>query len=419
MTESGYTRVHSDSTPRSAGVLGAGIMGGGIAYSSALNGIPILMKDICAAQLEVGSQEIMKLFNRQVDSKKLEHEKADALRASISPQLDYEGFDGIDIAIEAVVEKLSIKHKLLAELEGVVRPGTVIATNTSSLKIDDLATVLKRPQNFIGMHFFNPVALMPLVEVIRGRQTSAHAIATVVSYACALGKTPIVVKDAPGFLVNRLLVAYLLAFSQIVQEGADIQQVDAAMEGFGWPMGPAYLADVIGLDTMSRITEVVARGFPNRLTGVANDPVKTLAVCGHMGQKSGMGFYKYEKDAKGKPVKMPSQETHDLLTKTQPAQRPQFADAAIVERLMLAMIIEAAVALEEGVAVSAEELDLAMSLGLGFPKHAGGPLKYADSLGLATVVSASERLAPLGPIYRVSERMKEMAAEGASYYGKA
>jgi 3-hydroxyacyl-CoA dehydrogenase/enoyl-CoA hydratase/3-hydroxybutyryl-CoA epimerase/enoyl-CoA isomerase len=382
-------------------VVGAGIMGGGIAYASALAGTSVLMKDIAQRQLDRGLEEVDRLLARQVSSGRLTGEASQAVRSRITPQLDYRGFAPVELAIEAVVENLKVKHAVLAEVEKAVSADAIVATNTSSLRVDDLAAALTRPEQFVGLHFFNPVPVMPLVEVIRGTRTSDATLATAVDYARALGKTPIVVRDCPGFLVNRLLTAYLLGFAQLIFDGADFVKVDRAMETFGWPMGPAYLADVIGLDTMSHIIDVICAGYPQRMTASALEPTKVMAAHQRYGQKSGVGFYRYETDANGRRKKVPDPDTYPLLAPSKKSGTRDFSDAEIVERMMLPMVLEAAVALEEGVVESAMALDTAMSLGLGFPKALGGPMRYADQLGRDKVVEMSKRLAHLGPLYRV------------------
>lgn len=383
-------------------VVGAGIMGGGIAYASALAGTGVRMKDIAQGQIDRGIEEVDRLLARQVKAGRMTDEVARAVRARITPQLDYTGFGDVQLVIEAVVENLSVKHRVLAELEKLVSADTIVATNTSSLRVDDLAAPLARPANFVGLHFFNPVPVMPLVEVIQGSRSSAATVAAAVGYAKALGKTPIVVKDCPGFLVNRLLTAYLLGFAQLVYDGADFVEVDRAMETFGWPMGPAYLADVIGLDTMSHIIDVICAGYPQRMLASALEPTKVLAGHKRYGQKSGIGFYRYETDPNGRRRKVPSPDTYPLLAPSQENGTRTFSDAEIVERMMLPMILEATVALKEGVVESATALDTAMSLGLGFPKAAGGPMQYADQLGRQKVAAMSSRYAHLGPLYRPS-----------------
>jgi 3-hydroxyacyl-CoA dehydrogenase/enoyl-CoA hydratase/3-hydroxybutyryl-CoA epimerase/enoyl-CoA isomerase len=411
-------RAHAkDARPvKSAAVLGAGIMGGGISYASALKGVPVRMKDIAQAQLDLGMGEAEKLLARQVKSGRLTIEKSKSVLSSIVPQLDYAGFGEVDTVVEAVVENIKVKHAVLAELETMVGDDTIIASNTSSLRIDDLAVPLKRPQNFVGMHFFNPVPVMPLVEIVKGEKTSMTAVSTAVGYAAGMGKTPIVVKDCPGFLVNRILISNTRAFTQLVADGADFEKIDRAMEAFGWPMGPAYLMDVVGMDTGSHVCKVIAAGYPERMTTTWPDVLELMVEMKRYGQKSGTGFYRYEADPAGKPVKLSAPDSHDLISRVQPNGRRDFSDTEIVERLMLPMIIEASTALEEGVVATPAELDMALMLGIGFPRYTGGVLKYADWLGMDRVLALSEKHAHLGAPYRATAAMKDMAARGATFY---
>jgi 3-hydroxyacyl-CoA dehydrogenase/enoyl-CoA hydratase/3-hydroxybutyryl-CoA epimerase/enoyl-CoA isomerase len=401
---------------KSSAVLGAGIMGGGISFVSAQKGVPVRMKDIAQAQLDLGMNEASKLLARQVKSGKLVQDKANAILASITPQLDYNGFREVDAVVEAVVENIKVKHIVLAELEKVVREDAIIASNTSSLRIDDLALPLQRPQNFVGMHFFNPVPAMPLVEIVKGSKTSDEAVSTAVGYALTMGKTPIVVKDCPGFLVNRILIPNTRAFSQLIADGADFEKIDRVMEAYGWPMGPAYLMDVVGMDTGSHVCKVIAAGYPERMTTTWQDVLELMVEHKRYGQKNGVGFYRYEADPAGKPIKKPALDSHELIAKVQPNGRRDFSDQEIVERIMLPMIIEAATALEEGVVGTPAELDMALVLGIGFPRYAGGILKYADWLGMDKVVALSEKYAHLGAPYHATARMKDMAARGAKFY---
>ncbi|MDY6948020.1 MAG: fatty acid oxidation complex subunit alpha FadB [Pseudomonadota bacterium] len=402
---------------KTAAVLGAGIMGGGISYASASRGIPVLMKDINQKQLDLGVTEARKLLGKQVAAGRLPQPRADAVLASITPQLDYDNFDRPDVVIEAVVEKLQIKHAVLREVESKARPDAIIASNTSSLRIDDLAQPLTRPESFVGMHFFNPAPVMPLVEVVRGSKTGETAIAAVVGYAAAMGKTPIVVKDGPGFLVNRVLTPYMLSFLQMVSEGVDFAAIDQAMEQFGWPMGPAYLNDVIGMDTGTHVFDIISAGFPERLARTRTpDAIRLLVARGRLGQKSGVGFYKYESDPAGKPIKTGAEDTHELIAAAQPAGRRDLPANEIVERMMLAMIAESAWCLEDGVVATPQELDMALLLGLGLPRYLGGALKYADWLGLQNVVKLSDRYARLGGHYAIPEGLRAKAVNGERYY---
>ena len=255
-------RYAKDVAPvRKAAVAGAGIMGGGIAYQSASRGVPIVMKDISPAALGLGMSEARKLLAKAVETGRLTQDKADAVIGSITPSLTYEGFDDADVVVEAVVENLAVKQAVLREIEGLISPKAILASNTSSLRIGALADGLRRPENFLGMHFFNPVPKMPLVEVVRGAKTSSQAIAMITGYAAAMGKTPIVVEDCPGFVVNRALTPYLIAFLRLVHDGAGFHEIDKAMEAFGWPMGPACLIDVIGMDISHHVVEINLGGI--------------------------------------------------------------------------------------------------------------------------------------------------------------
>jgi 3-hydroxyacyl-CoA dehydrogenase/enoyl-CoA hydratase/3-hydroxybutyryl-CoA epimerase/enoyl-CoA isomerase len=399
-----------------AAVVGAGIMGGGIAFTSASRGIPVLMKDIAQGQLDLGIGEARKLLSKQVTAGRLAQGKADGVLASIVAQLTYQDFTTADVIVEAVVENLPIKHQVLRELEEAGRADAVIASNTSSLRIDDLAAPLARPENFVGMHFFNPVPMMPLVEVIRGAKTSDAAVGTVVSYALSMGKTPVVVRDGPGFLVNRILTPYMQAFGRLLADGADYEQIDAAMEAFGWPMGPAYLNDVVGMDTGVHVAEIICAGFPERLRRSWKDPLQVMVAHGRLGQKNGLGFYRYETSATGKPVKHPDPVARVLLQDFHAEGPRLFSEGEIVERMMLPLIIESALCLEEGVVASAAELDMALLLGVGLPSYLGGALKYADWLGLDRVIELSERYAALGPQYQATPTMRFMARDRRKYY---
>lgn len=402
-----------------AGVLGAGIMGGGIAYTSSVRGVPVVMKDIAEHALDLGMAEAHKLLDKQVTLGRMTAEQADKVCAQITPTLSYDGFEQLDVVVEAVVENLGIKKSVLAEVERNSQAHCVLASNTSSLSIAELATALQRPQQFVGMHFFNPVPAMPLVEVICGPNTSQIAAATIASFASTMGKTPVVVRDCPGFLVNRILTAYILAFLRLVRDGADFVEIDRVMQAFGWPMGPAYLQDVVGMDTSSHVIEHIAHGYGERLQPGFEHAVERMAKLGRYGQKNGLGFYRYETDPKGRPQKVLAEDSHALLSAIQPKGQQRFSDKEISQRMMLPLIIEAARCLEEGVAPSAAEIDMALILGIGLPRHLGGALNYADWLGLPEVLAQCSHYADLGGLYVPTARMREMAASDQRYYPRA
>ncbi|SFK19848.1 fatty acid oxidation complex subunit alpha FadB [Methylocapsa palsarum] len=401
---------------RKAAVVGAGVMGGGIAYQSAARGTPIIMKDIAQAALDLGMGEAQKLLARQVETGKLKQDKADAIAAAISPGLTYAGFEGVDIVIEAVVENIKVKHAVLGELERAIGDHAILTSNTSSIRIADLTEGLARPENFLGMHFFNPVPRMPLVEVIRGPKTSDAAIAATVGYALAMGKIPVVMGDCPGFVVNRTLAPYFLAFLRLVQDGVHYTAIDRAMERFGWPMGPAYLIDVIGMDISHHLIEIICAGFPDRMQAPSPDAIDILLREKRLGQKNGHGFYAYAPDAKGRPRKAVDPETDRLLAAAATGGAREASEAEIVERMMLPLIFEVARCVEEGVVNSPGEADMCLILGLGMPRYLGGALKYADHLGPAHCVARAAKWADLGAIYAPSEKFAAMAAKGEAFY---
>lgn len=396
-------------------VLGAGIMGGGIAYQSALKGVTTLMKDIAESALDTGMDAASRHFAKAVERGKLETGEMARGLARIRPTLSYGGFENVDMIIEAVVENPDVKKSVLVEAEQTVSDEAILASNTSSISIDELATALKRPANFLGMHFFNPVHRMPLVEVIRGKDSSEEAVATVVNQAHKLGKTPIVVRDCPGFLINRVLFPYFAGFLKLLAEGADFTRIDKAMERFGWPMGPAYLLDVIGMDTAMHVETVLAAGYPDRMQVDENPILKALVDDERLGQKNGLGFYRHEKDKKGRPKKTGDPTIYELIG-TDGRGGTDDSDDAIVDRLMIPMVIESARALEENIADTAGEVDMGLILGLGFPPFRGGPLKYADARGLDDICQAADRYAHLGKLYEPTERMRAMAGDNKTYY---
>jgi 3-hydroxyacyl-CoA dehydrogenase/enoyl-CoA hydratase/3-hydroxybutyryl-CoA epimerase/enoyl-CoA isomerase len=334
--------------------------------------------------------------------------------SGIEATLSYYDIDKADIVVEAVVENPKVKQAVLAELESLVSDDTIIATNTSTISVDELATVLKRPENFCGMHFFNPVPVMPLVEVIRGASSSDETIATTVAYAKKMGKTPIVVNNCPGFLVNRILFPYFGAFSKLISDGANYKQIDKAVERFGWPMGPAYLLDVVGLDTAVHAQAVMADGF-DRMKLDIDTVIDKLFEQKNLGQKSGSGFYLYEADKRGKPKKLPNKATEELAASMAASQK-QFEDQEIIERMMVAMSMETIRCLEDGIVSTAIEADMGLVLGIGFPPFRGGALRYVDSLGLSQFCDIADKYADLGELYHPTEKLRAMAASKETFY---
>jgi len=400
---------------RQAAVLGAGIMGGGIAYQSAARGLPIVMKDIREEALALGMGEAGKLLSKQVEKGRIKLAAMTETLGRIRPTLNYGDFGGVDIVIEAVVENPKVKKAVFSEVEGLLKEDTIIASNTSTISITSLAEGLKRPQNFVGMHFFNPVHMMPLVEVIRGAKSSDAAIAATVALAQKMGKTPIVVNDCPGFLVNRVLFPYFDGFHMLLRDGADFQAVDKAMERFGWPMGPAYLMDVVGMDTAVHAGEVMAEGFPDRMRPDYKGTTTVLVEAGRLGQKNGKGYYVYAPDKKGRPKKTVDPTTYELIAPVT-APRREFTPEEIVARCMIPMVNEIARCLEEKIVSTPFEADMALLYGIGFPPFRGGACRYVDQTGAANFVAICDRYASLGKLYEAPKLLRDMAASGRKFF---
>ncbi|WP_439134440.1 fatty acid oxidation complex subunit alpha FadB [Pseudomaricurvus sp.] len=398
-----------------AAVLGAGIMGGGIAYQSALKGTPIKMKDIAQEGLDLGLSEANKLLSKQVARGRMTPDKMGSILANIDATLSYDSFGEVDMVVEAVVENPKVKQSVLADVEKNVSEDTIIASNTSTISITHLAEAMQRPENFCGMHFFNPVHAMPLVEVIRGEKTSDKAVARTVAYANAMGKKAIVVNDCPGFLVNRVLFPYFAGFAGLARDGADFQKVDKVMEKWGWPMGPAYLMDVVGIDTGSHAEHVMAEGFPERMSKDYKTVVDVMFENERYGQKNGKGFYTYETDKRGKPKKVAKQDTYDLIAPVV-SESKEFDQEEVIARMMIPMATELARCLEENIVGSAAEADMALIYGVGFPPFRGGIFRWIDSIGIEAFVAMCDKYKHLGKLYEATDAQREMAAAGKKYY---
>jgi 3-hydroxyacyl-CoA dehydrogenase/enoyl-CoA hydratase/3-hydroxybutyryl-CoA epimerase/enoyl-CoA isomerase len=398
-----------------AAVLGAGIMGGGIAYQSAYKGTPILMKDINTDALELGMGEATKLLGKLVKRKRIDAAKLGTIVSKITPTLSYGDFSSVNMVVEAVVENEKIKDSVLCDLEKNVAQDTIIASNTSTISITKLAKNLKRPENFCGMHFFNPVHKMPLVEIIRGEKTSEKAIAQTVAYAMAMGKTPIVVNDCPGFLVNRVLFPYFNGFIKLVQDGIDFQRIDKVMQKFGWPMGPAYLLDVVGIDTAFHCVDIMGEAFPDRMAHEGDTVLTGLFKKNYFGQKNGKGFFKYEVDKKGRPKKIVDESIYDVI-KPYYKNSKEVSDDEIIERMMFPMVIECVRCLDENIVNSPAEVDMGLLLGLGFPPFRAGALKYADQYGIKEFVEKSMSYEAYGQMYNPTESLITMAKNSKKFY---
>ena len=390
-------------------VIGAGPMGGGIAQVAAYRDIPVRMKDIRHEAVAGGLAFARSLFDGAVGRRSLRPREAARRMALITGGVDYAGVRRADVVVEAVVEKMAVKEAVLREVEAVVGAGAVIASNTSSLSIDRMATVLDHPERFAGMHFFNPVHRMPLVEVVRGAKTGDDAVETLAALAVRLGKVPVVTADAPGFLVNRILGPCLNEAGHLLDEGWDARAVDRAWKRFGMPMGPYRLMDEVGLDVMGHAGSTMAEAFGDRMAPAAS--LAALAGSGRVGRKGGRGFYLY---AKGREKAFDPTVYGDMnLSSVRARPEPDH----VRDRLVLVMINEAARVLEEGIVTSAADVDLGMVMGTGFPPFRGGLLKYADDRGAAEVAGAMEALSKsCGSRYEPSALVAELARTGGIFH---
>jgi len=366
--------------------LGAGVMGGGIAHLAAKKGYEVRMRDISIDGLNLGMKSASSLVQKELKRRRIKKFEAIKTMSHILPVIDITGFSKVDAVIEAIVENIDIKKSALAEVEATVDKDCIIASNTSSLSITEMATALKRPENFIGMHFFNPVHRMPLVEVIRGESTSDSTVATIVDLTQSLGKTPVVVRDGPGFLVNRLLAPYMNEALRMVEEGLHPEFIDEALLDYGMPMGPCHLVDEVGVDVANKVAHILKDGLGERMKG--SSLAAELVSQKKLGRKTGSGFYEYT----GKTKECASRfKNHSWTGQTEDIQL----------RCLLPMWNEALRCLDEKVVETAEQLDLAMILGTGYAPFRGGPFTAATTYGWDKVLQKLTKLSE-----RYGERFK-------------
>lgn len=347
-----------------ATVIGAGVMGAGIAHILASRGIRVLMTDVTNDSLARGLERIHGLVSeatrRRLVTKVQARDTLDRISATCVPV----PLNRHHLVIEAATESMELKKKIFADLAARVSADTILATNTSALSVSDLAKTVPNPERVVGLHFFNPVHRMPLVEIITLPETSPDVLATVVSFVQKLGKTPVVVKDSPGFLVNRILVPYLMEAVRLHESGIPVKDIDEAMLEFGMPMGPMRLLDEIGLDVAAHVAKTLSNAFPDRFPHT--DALDKMVAAGQLGKKTGQGFYRYEN---GKEI-LPT--THSDLPKHE----------SIQTNLALLISQEAMRCLKEGIARNADDIDLAMVLGTGYPPFRGGPITFARDTGI-------------------------------------
>ncbi|HMF14458.1 MAG TPA: 3-hydroxyacyl-CoA dehydrogenase NAD-binding domain-containing protein, partial [Gemmataceae bacterium] len=396
---------------RRIGVVGAGAMGAGIVQLAALRGLDVVIHEINEEALGTGLLKVAALFDKAVERGILARDEADRKLSTIRGGTDWKGFESVVVAIEAAVEELDAKRAVFRELDRRTPPTAVLATNTSSLSVEVLQGGLSHPERVAGMHFFNPVHKMPLVEIARTPQTNENAVAALSRLAIALGKTPVVVKDSPGFVVNRILMPYLNEAVLLVGEGLTVRHVDSVMTRFGMPMGPLEMLDQVGLDVAAHVARAMQPALGDRFP--PNPGFELIRDKGWLGQKNGVGFYRH-RGKKNQPNELAQNALRAVLD-DEGAAWPQ--SLLLVdrlpqarERMVLQMVNEAARCLAEHLAADAATIDLAMVLGTGWAPHRGGPLRYAADRGPAEIVHALSELAErLGPRFEPCAELRQMA----------
>jgi 3-hydroxyacyl-CoA dehydrogenase/enoyl-CoA hydratase/3-hydroxybutyryl-CoA epimerase len=390
-------------------LLGAGVMGGGIAQLFSHYGFSVRMKDISLKGLEIGFKQIGEIYKGLLKKRRLKEQDLTAKYSKITTTTNNSGVEKADLILEAIIEDLPIKQKTLQEIENIAKKEAIIATNTSSLLLKDIGSVLKNPQNLVGMHFFNPVNKMPLVEVVKGEKTSEEAVSTIVNLSRKMGKTPIVVGDSAGFVVNRLLLTFMNEALFCLEETGDVEKIDKIVTDFGMPMGPFLLADEVGIDVAYKVSKNLESFYgermkPSFILGLIYNEKKLL------GKKAGLGFYKHE----GKNTSLNQELATEIRTKS---AGKSIESNEMLERCLYLMINEAGRVLEEKMVKNARQLDMAMIMGTGFPPFRGGLLKHADKVGIKEIVSKLEEFSTkYGTRFTPCFYLQNMVKEGTNFY---
>jgi 3-hydroxyacyl-CoA dehydrogenase len=401
-----------------AAVIGAGTMGGGIAMAYANAGIPVLLKDVDAAAVEKGLATIRKNYESTVAKGKMTDEAMAKTLSLISPTTTYDGFENVDIVVEAAFEDMNLKKAIFADLGRITKPSCILASNTSTLDIDEFAQASGRPHKVIGHHFFSPANVMKLLEIVRGKETDKETIATSLALAKRLGKIGVVVGNCFAFVANRMLAYYMREALLLLEEGATVPQVDKAMTDFGMPVGPFGMQDIAGIDVGWRIRQFLKSIGKTRAEGPQSAVPDRLYEMGRYGQKTGAGWYKYEKGSRDR--------IHDSLVDQIAAEeaakrgitRRAVTDEEIIARIMTALANEGARVLEEGYATRASDIDAVYCYGFGYPRHVGGPMFYADAVGLSTVLARVKQYRDsFGDYWKPAALLERLVAEGQNFHG--
>ena len=408
-----------DSTPvreiKSAAVIGAGTMGGGIAMNFVNAGIPVKVLEAAQDRLDKGFDIIRRNYAATVAKGKLSQAAMDKRMSLLTGVLSYDDLKDADIVIEAVFEEMEVKKEVFRKLDAVAKPGAILATNTSTLDIDQIAAVTKRPQDVIGLHFFSPANVMRLLEIVRGAKTAHDVIATSMKLAKTIKKVGVLVGVCDGFVGNRMVHAYFREAGFLIEEGALPQQVDRVLEEFGFAMGPFRVGDLAGLDIgwAIRKRQAATRDPNERYTKIGD----MICELGRFGQKTGAGYYRYEAGNR-KPI--PDPEIEALIVRASAEAgitRREISDQEILERCVYQLVNTGAKILEERIAQRASDIDIVYLFGYGFPRYRGGPMFYADCVGLDNVLAAIQRYEAIGPQWKPAALLAKLAAEGGRFNG--
>jgi 3-hydroxyacyl-CoA dehydrogenase len=404
-----------------AAVVGAGTMGGGIAMTYANAGIPVLLKDVDPAALERGLATIRRNYDVTMSKGKMTREQVEQTMARITPTVTYDGFDRVDIVVEAVFENMDLKKSTFAEIGRATRPDCILASNSSTLDIDAFAESSGRPSQVLGHHFFSPANVMKLLEIVRGRETSKEVVGSSLKLAKKLGKVGVVVGNCFGFVANRMLAYYMREAYLLLEEGASVEQIDTVLTDFGLPVGPFGMQDIAGIDVGARIRMYLKSIGKTRAEGPQSAIPDRLFEMGRYGQKTGAGWYKY--DAPGGRHRTSDPLIEQLAAEeaaTRGITRRPVADDEIVARITTALANEGARVLEDGFALRAGDIDIVYVYGFGFPRHRGGPMFYADTIGLPTVLArVNEYRARFGDYWHPAPLLEKLVAQGRGFYSGA
>ena len=395
----------------SAGIVGSGTMGGGIAMNLANSGIPVLVLDQDENNLKRGMGVIEKNYQMMVDRGRMTQEQKDVVMGLISPTLSYDDLADVDIVIEAVYENLELKQEIFKTLDGITKDNAILASNTSGLNIDALASATKRPSKVVGTHFFSPANVMRLLEVVRGKDSSDETMATVMSLGKKMGKAAVVSLNAPGFIGNRMLAGYTYQANMLLLEGALPNQIDNALETFGMSMGPFRMMDLVGLDLGWR-----ARKLANLETPLVNKISAELCERDRFGQKNSKGFYNYSEGSRAPNPAPENEEIYKEVSEKNNIQRREISDQEIIDRCILGLVNEGAKILEEGVAQRSGDMDIVYINGYGFPIWRGGPMFYANQLGLKEVIKKMDVFSKLDKeFWKPAPLLQQLADQSASF----